>query len=420
MNSVSLPSDVVMEIMSRVPGKSLARFRLVSKQFRSLLSDPCFLRLHHSRSRDSLFTLTAFSNELSNLYKLRYKFYVTNKANGLIHKFTEDFSTHRRPKANGLPIGEFTEDYRTHKSSIRMLSSHHQLLCFVCEGGIHLCDPLNKELKNLPNPTFSRCCNFNKPGDCLVSFGFVDATMQYKVIKWPHDLDENRTRRLPSGLITVWKKVNELKFEVLNIDIVEDGRLKVSPWRLRRRLCPYLLQLSSQVHVNGYIYWTTSDFQIVSFSLQDETFSAINPKPPCFSLDTQGSKKSSYFTLSGRRGNLWMVDYDVPSQIMEIWKMEDRRGGWANIHKINLKGTHPKKIDCKVKMLDIRSDEVLFKLSSTSKRLFICYDAKTNTLEKCGRESRDYELCHSTDGLLSIDNLAMFHACRPLSCFLSW
>ncbi|CAH8254143.1 unnamed protein product [Arabidopsis lyrata] len=241
MNSVSLPSDVVMEIMSRVPGKSLARFRALRK-------------------------------ELSNFYKLRYKFSVTNKANCVIHEFKEDFSTHKRPKANGLlPIGKFTEDYRTHKSSIRMLSSHHQLLCFVCEGGIHLCDPLNKELRNLPNPTFSRCCNFNKPGECLVSFGFVDATMQYKVIKWPHDLDENRTRRLPaSGLITVWKKVNELKFEVLNIDIVEDGRLKVSPWRLRRRLCPYLLQLSSQVHVNGYIYWTTSDFQIVSFSLQDE------------------------------------------------------------------------------------------------------------------------------------------------------
>lgn len=114
-----------------------------------------------------------------------------------------------------------------------------------------------------------------------------------------------------------------------------------------------------------------------------------------------------------------MVEYDVPSQIMEIWKMEDRRGGWANIHKINLKGTHPKKIDCKVKMLDIRSDEVLFKLSSTSKILLICYDAKTNTLENCGRESGDYELCHSTDGLLSIDNLDMFHSCRPLSCLLS-
>lgn len=49
MRYVFLPKELVMEIMSRAPSKSLARFRSVSKQFKSLLSDPCFHRLYHSR-----------------------------------------------------------------------------------------------------------------------------------------------------------------------------------------------------------------------------------------------------------------------------------------------------------------------------------------------------------------------------------
>lgn len=399
---------VVTEIMSRVPGKSLARFRSVSKQFRSLLSDPYFLRLHHSRSRDSLFTLKACQkikvvsavaalNDPRNLWTKRYNFQVTNKGL-LVHDFTLDFI--------GLRI--------------KLLSCQHQLLCVACSTGIHLYDPLNNVLKKLPDSPSSPWCFNRSHQECVVSFGFVDAAMQYKVVKWPHDLDENRTRRLPNGLVTTWKKVNQLKFEILNIDInVEDGgRLIVSPWRMLKMQCPYLLQLSSQVHVNGFIYWTTADFQIVSFSLQDETFSTLNPKPPCFHLDTQGSQKSSFFTLCGSRGNLWMVDYDVSSQIMEIWKMVE--SGWAKIHKIDLGGTRPNKRngDGKVQMLDILSDQVLFKLPSTGR--LICYHAKTNTLENKGIYHYDYQLCHFTDGPLSLHNIDMSDSSPHCSRYLTF
>ncbi|CAL9240173.1 unnamed protein product, partial [Arabidopsis halleri] len=44
--------------------------------------------------------------------------------------------------------------------------------------------------------------------------------------------------QVASGHITTWKKCNRLEFEVLNIDIVENGRLKVSPWRRHRS--PYV------------------------------------------------------------------------------------------------------------------------------------------------------------------------------------
>ncbi|CAA7043164.1 unnamed protein product [Microthlaspi erraticum] len=399
-----LPSELVMEIMSRVPGKSVARFRSVSKQFRSLLSDSCLLRLHHTRSRDSLFTVRAV-NDIRPLKDVcggfghsfdtytTYYFSVTNKANGLVHEFTLNFYSPR----------------------VRMLTCYHQLLCFTCETDIYLCDPLNKELKKLPGSTVSkRCFDESKDNECLVSFGFVDgAKKQYKVVKWPRDLDENRTRRLPSGLITTWKKF-DLMFEILNVNILEHGRLKVSGWSRHSRPCPYLLQLSSQVHVNGVIYWTTSDFQIVSFSLEDETFSTLDAKPPCF----RGPQETRSFTLSGTHGSLWMImlDYSVPpSRIMEVWKMED--SGWARIHAVHLGGSHhPADKDLgKVEMLDIGSDQVLFKLSSPSSRgpFIWCYDAKTNTLENYGSMSYDCQLCHSIDGLLSLRDIDMSGSLTP-------
>ncbi|VVA95065.1 unnamed protein product [Arabis nemorensis] len=79
---------------------------------------------------------------------------------------------------------------------------------------------------------------------------------------------------------------------------------------------------------------------------------------------------------------------------------------WAKIHNIDLRENHPNKNDGKVEMLDIRSDQVLFRLSS--KRPLICYDAKTNTLKSYEKVSKDYQLCHSTDGLLSLHNIDMY------------
>ncbi|XP_019094597.1 PREDICTED: putative F-box protein At1g53360 [Camelina sativa] len=45
-NSVSIPDDLLFDILSRVPGKSLARFRCVSKFWKSLLNRPDFTELY--------------------------------------------------------------------------------------------------------------------------------------------------------------------------------------------------------------------------------------------------------------------------------------------------------------------------------------------------------------------------------------
>lgn len=46
----SLPDDITIDILSRLPVKSLARFRCVCKSWRSLLTDACFVKAHLDQS----------------------------------------------------------------------------------------------------------------------------------------------------------------------------------------------------------------------------------------------------------------------------------------------------------------------------------------------------------------------------------
>ncbi|CAN6199702.1 unnamed protein product [Urochloa humidicola] len=48
-NSIELPADVLYEILLRFPAKEVGRLRLVCRSWRSLTSDPSFIRAHSSR-----------------------------------------------------------------------------------------------------------------------------------------------------------------------------------------------------------------------------------------------------------------------------------------------------------------------------------------------------------------------------------
>jgi len=57
--AVVLPDELIAEVLSFLPVKSLVQFRCVSKSWKFLISDPTFVKLHlkRSASRNPLFTL---------------------------------------------------------------------------------------------------------------------------------------------------------------------------------------------------------------------------------------------------------------------------------------------------------------------------------------------------------------------------
>ncbi|XP_035844029.1 F-box protein At5g49610 [Helianthus annuus] len=49
-----LPESVMLDVLSRLPAKAIIRFKRVCRKWRDLVSDPYFVHLHHSRSREAL------------------------------------------------------------------------------------------------------------------------------------------------------------------------------------------------------------------------------------------------------------------------------------------------------------------------------------------------------------------------------
>lgn len=64
-SSVFLPDDLITEILSFLPVKSLVRFRCVSIYWKTLISDRAFVKLHLKKSaiRNPLFTVLMFHDE---------------------------------------------------------------------------------------------------------------------------------------------------------------------------------------------------------------------------------------------------------------------------------------------------------------------------------------------------------------------
>ncbi|AES60596.1 F-box and associated interaction domain protein [Medicago truncatula] len=56
-----LSNDLILEVLSFLPVRSLIRFRSVSKCWKTLISDPTFVKLHlhksQSQTRNSLFPI---------------------------------------------------------------------------------------------------------------------------------------------------------------------------------------------------------------------------------------------------------------------------------------------------------------------------------------------------------------------------
>lgn len=80
-----LPSDLLIEILSWLPAKSLVRFRRVSKYWKSLISNTTFAKLHLQRSPKHTHTLLTSSKKVYlNGYKDYYRVLTPYKVRPLL------------------------------------------------------------------------------------------------------------------------------------------------------------------------------------------------------------------------------------------------------------------------------------------------------------------------------------------------
>lgn len=273
-----IPLDIIIDILSRIPGSSLIKLRLVCKLWRSLTYDARLINLQLDRaSRVDPPRIILFSQDEE---QGGQKFHLT--------LLDETW----RPK------------YRLTRPSAAVLSTPpcNGLIClYDYHRNIKLCNPTTQEFLILPKPTPDNRNVVNGFPKCF--FGFHPTTKEYKVVRFFY---------------------RHLKHSTESYDLgCEIFTLGTSSWRYISSINYY--PTGPGINVHGFIYWTAGATtlipdRIIVLDLKYERFRLISP--PDFS-EYQVEVHASMFLVQ-LEGNLCLVNipYGSPAP-MDIWMLKD-------------------------------------------------------------------------------------------------
>ncbi|KAF5734683.1 F-box and associated interaction domains-containing protein putative isoform 1 [Tripterygium wilfordii] len=287
-----VPEDVVVDILARLPVKSLLRFRMVCKAWCDIVRNPNFIATHH-RNQTAL-------NDTGGSSSARF---IVNHGSrrevrlSFLSSIVEDDD-----KEEALTVVETVRKPFTNNFLFDPLvvGPCNGLLClYDFEGNAALWNPATREFKTLPlspmdHPPFEEITSYS-----LVGFGFDRRSNDYKVLRffidgYVEDMFCISQAELYSVSGGSWKE----------IPVIDDVRLGPAPW--------------FKAYNDGFYYWLTDEF-ILSFDMANEVFDKL-PLPDDFGL----SSRLYHPELTIFRGSLALVLCIVdigPVQCLDIWLM---------------------------------------------------------------------------------------------------
>lgn len=239
-SSTPIPTDIIFDILSRIPVKSLVRFRCVSKLCSSYITDPSFIIAHatHFPIKPVSLLITCPAR----LQSGQMFFSVDYDGDSAVPLLTVPprFSRYSTHSVNGLICMDFG-------------------LCAT------ICNPSTRQFLNLPFVTSAASPSANSTYFCVNSFGFDPVSENYKVLNSWAVPDGNRDGDGDSEC--------ECEYRVLT--------LGTNSWRRVNGGPPYFPHRES-VCVNGIVYfrsWVSINRDhgtvLVAFNLHDESFRVI-------------------------------------------------------------------------------------------------------------------------------------------------
>ncbi|XP_059650389.1 F-box/kelch-repeat protein At3g06240-like [Cornus florida] len=250
-NGGELPQELVFDILSRLPAKSLCRFKCVSKPWHSLISDPYFAKTHlNNHRRERLIFMS---------YKSLYSVDCT-EASSSSKPFPKCNLDLNQPPQDAVIATEIDfPPIEHHTDWFEILGSCDGLLLVVNEVDRFLLNPSTREFKKLPKcpPVFNSLCTFTMCG-----LGYDSSADDYKFVTVAWDTD---TCVIVYSMKTgSWRSIQDVPYEC---SLVED----------------FLAETSWLVLANGSLHWLTfrsSDgvSVIAAFDVADENFHDV-PTP---------------------------------------------------------------------------------------------------------------------------------------------
>lgn len=321
-----LPSDVVVDILIRLPVKSLVRFRCVCKNWFSLISSNTFITTHTHTNRHD--------NNNSGLLLFRYG--KSNLVNIVISRQYENFSlrTDDGSFGNNNNFIQLNCPLKPHSFWSRydftnIVGSWNGLFCFAYNDHYQR----NYYSYTLWNPSIHRAISLPEPNFTLSlhgrskhshGFGYDPSTNDIKLVR----------------LVYLEGRLHDYKVPPL----VEIYTLNTGCWRAIAAPAPsYIVnERCLSVFVNGASHWVAHNppeegtFRnvIVAFDMVDEVFHEI-PVPDCFV-----GKLYLNMTVAVLDGLLCLVPFNerMEEQSFSIWIMKEYGIGesWTKLFNIHI------------------------------------------------------------------------------------
>ncbi|KAG9448688.1 hypothetical protein H6P81_008653 [Aristolochia fimbriata] len=277
----SVPDEILVQILIRLPVKSLLRFRSVCKAWRSLISEPFFVdfHLHQQSLRDPQILLLSCAGEVG-------EFCLESLADerGILER-----------KLSAVPV----ESILTPSCNGLILIHRDYSQC------IYVFNVSTRKLLTLPDCSPSLHVN--------LGLGYDPPVGTYKVVRLFHNREGDA--HLHCEIFTLgspeWRRIGEVRYKL-------DVR-------------------GFPASVDGALYWLT-DYDshqnksevIISFVLREERFKVIPHPKRC------AGEKRRYMQLWEFRGDLYLQD-SSGKPVMNLWVLKDHKEGiWVKNYTINL------------------------------------------------------------------------------------
>ncbi|KAL3640411.1 hypothetical protein CASFOL_015379 [Castilleja foliolosa] len=294
---VSLPDDVMTEIMFRLPIKSIIMCKCTCKALRDLISSNDFVNLHYARAKPCIL----LANHVGYEYVSRFMYLIEpSNMNGMscisddyCVCYVDDPSKGVNMKLDTkLELPVYDDKIVGDNGDYVIVNACNGFLCFHRGPQTYIvCNPFTNEYIKVPSPI-----NYDGWTDVSRGFGFCPKTKQYKVVRWLESMD----RKIP-----VIAEIHTLKVHKRWRTLVD------TPHTINFR------SIEPPMYANGFIFWVYRDsprsYCVLSFDLEVERFRSL-PKPPIDSRYTEirmemiGDRPSLCARPSQFKIDIWIID----------------------------------------------------------------------------------------------------------------
>ncbi|CAI9781690.1 unnamed protein product [Fraxinus pennsylvanica] len=283
-----LPVEILVEVLSRLPYKSLCRFTCVSKEWHSLISspDPGLVKDLRHRLHPNPYLYIWDFNKYFDDDRLTLRLSIVDIANERIQE------------NHYLPYGY---------SNFYYLVSCHNFICFV-GSMISIHNLSTQETAVVPDTV--------DYGD--VGFGYSSLSNEYKVVKWFMQDAEG---------ISMGCKIFSLSDRLT---------FKSDSWRLTETR-PFEDLSGNPASVNGVIYWLMYTQNHPNFYQMDSILATDLDKEESEIISCPELSPSTRAYLLELKECLYLAHCSSEKAIVEMWRLEDPKNCvWVSEYYINL------------------------------------------------------------------------------------